>query len=200
MLNRRLAELLRSPNVAGRPIQEVLQEHTARWMATAGVVGTAIGEFEGRPCIKVFLAEEGKSEFNQRIRARLKLPQTKKKLQLVIDSVRNQEKQEQEIVAEDKETDLSLMYFIRKAAFDNLKFRAGLRFAPEPVPYTGLRWHADYPWSVRWNFRPTLSLIWKSQEGFGETGTLEGEHLATKPIDLTLPPLAIALFEIRRRP
>ena len=34
---------------------------------------------------------------------------------------------------------------------------------------------------------------------FGETGTLEGEHLATKPINLTLPPLAIALFEVRRR-
>jgi hypothetical protein len=32
---------------------------------------------------------------------------------------------------------------------------------------------------------------------FGETGTLEGEHLATKPINLTLPPLAIALFEVR---
>lgn len=41
-----------------RTIQEVLQEHTERWMGTAGVVGTAIGESEGRPCIKVFVAEK----------------------------------------------------------------------------------------------------------------------------------------------
>ena len=41
-----------------RPIQEVLKEHTAGWMAIDGVVGTAVGEFEGRPCIKVFVAEK----------------------------------------------------------------------------------------------------------------------------------------------
>ena len=39
-------------------IQEVLEEHTDAWMATPGVVGTAIGEFEGRPCIKVLVAEK----------------------------------------------------------------------------------------------------------------------------------------------
>ena len=37
-------------------IQEVLEEHTERWLATPGVVGTAIGELEGRPCLKVFVA------------------------------------------------------------------------------------------------------------------------------------------------
>ena len=40
-----------------RPIQEVVEEHTAEWMAIPGVVGTAIGEFERRPCIKVFVAQ-----------------------------------------------------------------------------------------------------------------------------------------------
>ena len=40
-----------------RPIQEVLKEHTAQWMAIPGVVGTAIGLFEGQPCIKVFVTE-----------------------------------------------------------------------------------------------------------------------------------------------
>ncbi len=39
-------------------IQEVLEEHTERWMATPGVVGTAIGQLEGRPCIKVFVGEK----------------------------------------------------------------------------------------------------------------------------------------------
>ncbi len=41
-----------------KTIQEVLAEHTDAWMATPGVVGTAIGELEGRSCIKVFVAEK----------------------------------------------------------------------------------------------------------------------------------------------
>jgi hypothetical protein len=36
-----------------RPIEEVLQEHTPRLMAIAGVVGTAVGSHEGAPCILV---------------------------------------------------------------------------------------------------------------------------------------------------
>jgi hypothetical protein len=39
-------------------IERVLAEHTPRWMATPGVVGTAIGLFEGQPCIKVLVAEK----------------------------------------------------------------------------------------------------------------------------------------------
>ncbi len=39
-----------------RPIQDVLAAHTDAWMAIPGVVGMGIGECEGRPCIKVFLA------------------------------------------------------------------------------------------------------------------------------------------------
>ncbi len=41
-----------------KTIQAILEEHTAQWMAMPGVVGTAVGEFDGRPCIKVFLAEK----------------------------------------------------------------------------------------------------------------------------------------------
>ena len=39
-----------------RPIREVLAERTVEWMAIPGVVGTAVGEAEGRPCIKVLVA------------------------------------------------------------------------------------------------------------------------------------------------
>jgi len=35
-------------------IEQVLAEHTDEWMAIPGVEGTAIGLFEGKPCIKVF--------------------------------------------------------------------------------------------------------------------------------------------------
>ncbi|MHC4176124.1 MAG: hypothetical protein ACYSWU_01375 [Planctomycetota bacterium] len=44
--------------MSAKTIQEVLEEHTDRWMAISGVVGTAIGECDGRPCIKVFVAEK----------------------------------------------------------------------------------------------------------------------------------------------
>jgi len=43
--------------VPANTIEQVLAEHTPQWMATPGVVGTAIGLFEGQPCIKVFVAE-----------------------------------------------------------------------------------------------------------------------------------------------
>jgi hypothetical protein len=38
-----------------KPIQEVLQEQTDLWMAMPGVVGTAIGERGGRPCLVVYV-------------------------------------------------------------------------------------------------------------------------------------------------
>lgn len=41
-----------------KTIEEVQQEHTEEWMSIPGVVGTAIGESEGEPCIRVFVAEK----------------------------------------------------------------------------------------------------------------------------------------------
>ncbi len=37
-----------------RTIEQVQEEHTDDWMAIPGVEGTAIGLFEGKPCIKIF--------------------------------------------------------------------------------------------------------------------------------------------------
>ncbi|MFQ5798954.1 MAG: hypothetical protein ACE5H0_09715 [Bacteroidota bacterium] len=39
-------------------IEDVLQEHTDELMSIEGVVGTAIGECEGNPCIKVFVVQK----------------------------------------------------------------------------------------------------------------------------------------------
>jgi len=36
-----------------RTIEEVLKDKTGEWMATPGVIGTGIGMFEGKPCIKI---------------------------------------------------------------------------------------------------------------------------------------------------
>lgn len=40
-----------------RPIEEVQEAYTPEWMELAAVVGTGIGECDGEPCIKVYLAE-----------------------------------------------------------------------------------------------------------------------------------------------
>ncbi len=39
-----------------KTIQQILAEHTPVWMALPGVVGIAIGEHSGRPCLKVYVA------------------------------------------------------------------------------------------------------------------------------------------------
>lgn len=39
-----------------KTIEQVQQEHTAAWMAIPGVIGTAIGERKGKPCILVLTA------------------------------------------------------------------------------------------------------------------------------------------------
>ena len=41
-----------------KSIEEVLKEHTDAWLAIAGVVGTAQGLCDGKPCIKVFIIEK----------------------------------------------------------------------------------------------------------------------------------------------
>ena len=54
--------------LAQRSIEQVLKTHTDSLMAIPGVVGTAIGEFDGMPCIKV-LAVKRTKELEQRLPA-----------------------------------------------------------------------------------------------------------------------------------
>jgi hypothetical protein len=44
--------------MAATTIQEVLKRHTVELMAIPGVVGTAIGECDGDPCIKVLVVKK----------------------------------------------------------------------------------------------------------------------------------------------
>ena len=41
-----------------KTIEQVQEEHTREWMAIPGVEGTAIGLFEGKPCIKIFSSKK----------------------------------------------------------------------------------------------------------------------------------------------
>jgi hypothetical protein len=42
--------------MAGKTIQQVQEQHTNEWMAIPGVVGTAIGQDKGKPCILILTA------------------------------------------------------------------------------------------------------------------------------------------------
>jgi hypothetical protein len=44
--------------MAPRPIEEVLADHTDGWMELRGVVGTSIGECDGAPCIRVMVVKK----------------------------------------------------------------------------------------------------------------------------------------------
>ena len=41
-----------------RTIQQVQEEHTDEWMTIDGIEGTAVGLFEGKPCIKIFSSKK----------------------------------------------------------------------------------------------------------------------------------------------
>lgn len=45
-------------SIAKKTIETVLDQHTDRLMSLPGVVGTAIGECEGKPCIQVLVLEK----------------------------------------------------------------------------------------------------------------------------------------------
>jgi hypothetical protein len=47
-----------SPAMPQRRIEEVLSDHTNRLLAVPGVVGTARGLCDGRPCIKVYVVKK----------------------------------------------------------------------------------------------------------------------------------------------
>ena len=61
-----------------KTIIQVQEEHTGQWMAIPGVVGTAIGSSEGKPCIKIFTAVPA-----EQIRA--KIPSTVEGYPVVIE-------------------------------------------------------------------------------------------------------------------
>ena len=52
--------------VTVKTIEEVLKEHTKELMSIPGVVGTAQGLCDGKPCIKVFVIKKT-SELDQKI-------------------------------------------------------------------------------------------------------------------------------------
>lgn len=49
-----------------KPIESVLEENTARLMSLKGVVGIAIGESQGKLCIRVFVNQKN-DELQRRI-------------------------------------------------------------------------------------------------------------------------------------
>lgn len=63
-----------------KTIQQVQEEHTPEWMALPGVVGTAIGQREGKPCILILTASNTEQ-------VRRKIPPTVEGYPVVVEYV-----------------------------------------------------------------------------------------------------------------
>ena len=51
-------EIDKGQSMPEKTIEQVLQDNTDSWMSIPGVNGTAIGLFEGKPCIRIFTSLE----------------------------------------------------------------------------------------------------------------------------------------------
>ena len=56
--NRGAEDLGGQEEMGAKTIEEVLREHTDQWMSIPGVVGTGIGECEGKPCIRILVGKK----------------------------------------------------------------------------------------------------------------------------------------------
>jgi len=52
------SDLEKGQSMVNKTIEQVQEEHTNEWMAIPGVVGTAIGLYDGKPCIKIFSSKK----------------------------------------------------------------------------------------------------------------------------------------------
>jgi hypothetical protein len=68
--NKKVDYYQRGNKVASETIEEVLKKHTKELMSIPGVVGTAQGLCDKKPCIKVFVIKKT-SELDQKIPANL---------------------------------------------------------------------------------------------------------------------------------
>lgn len=63
-----------------KTIEQVQQEHTDAWMAIPGVVGTAIGQCGGKPCILILTAAPAEQ-------IRRKIPETVEGYPVVVQHI-----------------------------------------------------------------------------------------------------------------
>lgn len=104
-----------------------------------------------------------------RFRLDLSLPRTERRVALVVSSLGDDDGEEG--LLGDLADDGNLAGFLRLFAVDEEYLTAtldgGLRFSPEPDPFTRLRFFRDFPWG-RTLIRPTQQFYWRSSEGVGE--------------------------------
>ena len=56
--SQQVADLTQKKPMPEKTIESVLKEHTDSLMSLPGVVGTAQGECEGKPCVKVYVVKK----------------------------------------------------------------------------------------------------------------------------------------------
>lgn len=128
------------------------------------------------------LAEGGRSAFKQRVGLNLRFPKLERRFRLMFESFTEDDKlgdlknvQEDQKEENDKFA-TTMRYIIKETRTGRLSLDGGMGFRPEPDPFVRIRWGRDLNYE-KWSFYPSVHLIWKRFDGFGETTGLDIERL-----------------------
>lgn len=139
--------------------------------------------------IKLYLLqthfEDDKPVYDAKIKAKLDLPKTQKKLQLLIESVDEDESNiEQTSISEateDQEQSIALRYIQKDTDKWLITNIAGVRSHSGIDPFARFRIRRFID-NGPWTYRITESIFWFYSEGLGETTRLDIDHPLTKKL------------------
>ncbi len=136
--------------------------------------------------IKLYLLqthfEDDKPVYDAKIKAKLDLPKTQNKLQLLIESVDEDESNTEQTsiseATEDQEQSIALRYIQKDTDKWQITNIAGVRFHSGIDPFTRFRIRRFID-NGPWTYRITESIFWFYSEGLGETTRLDIDHPLT---------------------
>ena len=128
--------------------------------------------------------EDYKPEYEAEIKAKLDLPKTQGKLQLLIESDDEDEENTQKSsiseAVENQEQSIALRYIQKHTDKWRITNIAGIRFFNSEIdPFARFRIRRFIGYD-QWTYRITESIFWFNSEGAGETTRLDIDHTLTK--------------------
>ena len=161
----------------------------ANWVDNFFANDFAYDELQGSH-IKLFLSqtstENEKTTYDTKIKAKLELPKTQKKFQLLIESLDEEEDEDTaqtsiSNTAEDQDQSIALSYIQKDTDDWRITNIAGIRFRSGLDPFIRIRFRHSADKGA-WTYRVTENLFWSSSGGIGETTRLDINHPLMKKL------------------
>lgn len=184
------------PEPAPRGLLDSLQEEVAgRTRATAAWIDSFLSDERSlaednrswvRLRLDAFSEEREGVDFDARVSARMVLPYSEDRFNLVFSGDGQDDLEDEELLDEDalpvldeeeeSSASLGLQYLLRQTRRNNIRTEVGLRFdGIEPVPYVGGRWRYMIP-LLSWNLRLTERLRWYTDAGWESRSSIDLER------------------------